>query len=139
MVIFLFDFNVIEHPLKIIVCIIKQALIKFTSSISSKGGRGMENTAMMKGIALFATLTGIYQWVGNGTSLYDIMIILIATFLVISMEPHVKEEVNRVTHEEIGDNPRTKHNLLNAFIALAKRVPLREWQASPLYAPDLAY
>lgn len=77
----------------------------------------MDNTTMIKGIALFATLTGIYQWLGNGTSLYDIMIILLATFLVISMEPQRKEGTDRVVHEEIGENQNRKRTLFQELIS----------------------
>jgi len=85
----------------------------------------MENTTMIKGVALFATLTGIYQWLGAGTSLYDVLIIFFATFLIISMEPKQKEEADRVVHEAMGDNPHIKRNFFSAFVSLARRVPLR--------------
>jgi hypothetical protein len=80
----------------------------------------MENTTMMKGIALFATLTGVYQWLGNGTSLYDVMIILLATFLVVSMEPHEREQPKQVDHLEVGDNQQVKRGFFSNL-----EVPLR--------------
>ena len=97
----------------------------------------MENTAMMKGIAMFATLTGIYQWLGNGTGLYDVLVILFATFLIVSMEPARRGEVDRLVHEvneTTGDNQEVKKNIFREFIALAKRVPLRDCGVSPQYA-----
>ncbi len=93
----------------------------------------MENTAIMKGIALFATLTGIYQWLGNGTSLYDVLIIFFATFLIISMEPTRKGETDRLV-QETGDNHQVKKNIFREFVALAKRVPLRVGVVAPQYA-----
>ncbi|MFA6064881.1 MAG: hypothetical protein WCW44_03715 [archaeon] len=94
----------------------------------------MENTAMMKGIAMFATLTGIYQWLGNGTGLYDVLVILFATFLIVSMEPARRGEVDRLVPETTGDNQEVKKNIFREFVALAKRVPLRDCGVSPQYA-----
>lgn len=64
----------------------------------------MEQTVTIKGIALFATLTGIYQWIGAGTSFFDIMVILFATALVISLDSEKKQR-EVATTVEIGDNP----------------------------------
>ena len=93
----------------------------------------MENTAIMKGIALFATLTGIYQWLGAGTSLYDVLIIFFATFLIVTMEPTKKGQTDRLV-QETGDNHQVKTNIFREFVALAKRVPLRVGGLTPQFA-----
>jgi hypothetical protein len=94
-----------------IVCVEKRGLINFGLGSISIGGVDMENTAIMKGIALFATLTGIYQWLGQGTSFMDIMVLLFATALVISMDGggQKHQEVQPVSDvKETGDNQNTK-------------------------------
>jgi len=71
----------------------------------------MENTATMKGIAMFATLIGVYQWLGQGTSFLDIMVLLFATALVISMDGGgQKQQVTQPVSDNIetGDNQNTK-------------------------------
>ena len=64
----------------------------------------MEQTVIMKGIALFATLIGVYEWMGEGTSMFDIMVILFATALVISLDSEKKQRVLD-TRVEMGNNP----------------------------------
>ncbi len=69
----------------------------------------MEKTLLMKGVALFATLTGVYQWLGQGTSMYDIMIILLATYLVISVEGN-SEKRKDSEMQVVGDDTNSGKN-----------------------------
>ena len=78
----------------------------------------MEQTVVMKAVALFATLMGIYQWLGQGTSLFDILVILFATALIVSIDLDQKREIT--VPIEAGDN--SKENSL--FVKRA--LPLRE-------------
>lgn len=48
----------------------------------------MENAGISKGVALFATLIGIYNWIGQGTSLFDIIIVLFAAALILNVDSH---------------------------------------------------
>ena len=90
----------------------------------------MEQTLAIKGIALFATLIGIYQWVGESASFYDIMVILFATALVISLDSEKKQrEVTTVV--EVGDNP-TEKPVNNAKVFFCeKRIPLSKIALAP--------
>ena len=82
----------------------------------------MENTLVMKGIALFATLIGVYQWLGQGTSLYDILVIMFATYLVISIDAG-KQTVHRTEVQPVeGDNSEKKSFFLNAVNPLSKLI-----------------
>ncbi|MFA5931116.1 MAG: hypothetical protein WC821_02265 [archaeon] len=88
----------------------------------------MEQTLTIKGIALFATLTGIYQWVGNGTSFYDIMVILFATALVISLDSEKKQREIIKTPVEIGDNPAEQTTKDHAKVFFCeKKLPLSKF------------
>jgi len=60
----------------------------------------------MKGVALFATLIGVYQWLGQEASLYDIMVILFATALIVSIELEQKHDIKK--NNAPGDNPTQK-------------------------------
>ena len=85
----------------------------------------MEQTVTIKGIALSATLIGIYQWVGSGTSFYDIMVILFATALVISLDSEKKQREVTTTKVEIGDNSIEQKTTDHAKVFFCKeRVPL---------------
>jgi hypothetical protein len=78
----------------------------------------------MKGIALFATLIGVYQWLGTGTSLYDIMVILLATYLIISIDAgKPTENPKRDEAQQIaGDNAERKAFFLKAVNPLKELV-----------------
>jgi len=106
------------------VCIKKSDLINFGPRIISIGGVDMENTITMKGIALFATLIGIYQWLGQGTSFMDILVLLFATALVISMDgggqKHQVEQIVPNEEKETGDNQKIKRS--NFFCRLTSNL-----------------
>jgi hypothetical protein len=83
----------------------------------------MENTVTMKGIAMFATLIGVYQWLGQGTSFLDIMVLLFATALVISMDGggQKHQSIQPVSDEkETGDNQNKKRGVF--FCRLARHL-----------------
>jgi len=46
----------------------------------------MEQTIMLKGIAIFATLTGIQQWLSQAVALFDIMFIILIVLFLLSLE-----------------------------------------------------
>ena len=62
----------------------------------------MEQTILLKGVALFATLTGIQQWLAQDVALFDIMFVgLIVAFLIALEMDYIKHK-NRMK----GDNPQ---------------------------------
>ena len=69
----------------------------------------MEQTRIMKGVALFTTLIAIYQWLGNGTSLFDIIILLLSTALIINIDKQEAKEDGPVP-EHVGDIQKNKNN-----------------------------
>jgi ABC-type enterobactin transport system permease subunit len=71
----------------------------------------------MKGIALFATLMGVYNWLSQGTSLFDILVIVFATALVISIDSEKKEA--NIEEVNAGDNQTLKNLILKLW-----RLPL---------------
>ena len=80
----------------------------------------MEQTVIMKGVALFATLIGVYQWLGQGTqgtSLFDIMILLFATALIISIDAdrHAKPEIPEVAGDYSQPNESLKKFFSRSF------------------------
>ncbi len=46
----------------------------------------IENATLSKGVALFATLIGIYNWIGQGTSLFDIVVLVFAAALIMNVD-----------------------------------------------------
>ena len=97
---------IIAHHKWFWVCIKLGELINHWPSNKCREGGRMEQTEMMKGIGLFATLIGVYQWLGQGTSLLDIIIILFTVSLIISMDPRkgkegsVQKEAPLAEHKE---------------------------------------
>ena len=61
----------------------------------------MEQTILIKGIALFATLTGIQQWLSHAVALFDIIFIVLIVAFLLSLEmDYQKHKVRK------GDNPQ---------------------------------
>jgi len=73
--------------------------------------------AIMKGAALFATLIGIYNWLGQGASFFDILIIFLATALIITTDAE-KHEV--IVSAETGDNPKKSNFFWQRVIPLSE-------------------
>ena len=46
----------------------------------------MEQTILLKGLALFATLTGLQQWLAQTVALFDILFIVLITAFLLSLE-----------------------------------------------------
>lgn len=46
----------------------------------------METAVVSKGVALFATLIGIYNWIGQGTSFLDIIVLVFAAALILRLD-----------------------------------------------------
>ncbi|MBT4870252.1 MAG: hypothetical protein HON47_01625 [Candidatus Diapherotrites archaeon] len=67
----------------------------------------MEQTILLKGIALFATLTGIQQWLSRTVALFDIIFIVLIVAFLISVELDYQK------HKEKGraDNPQPSREL----------------------------
>jgi hypothetical protein len=55
----------------------------------------MEQTIMLKGIALFATLTGIQQWLSHAVALFDIMFIILIVAFLLSLEIDYQKHIGR--------------------------------------------
>jgi len=102
------------------VCKTKHDLINSAGGIISTGGLGMEQ-AIMKGAALFATLIGIYNWLGQGASFFDILIIFLATALIITTDAE-KHEV--IAPTETGDNLKKSNFFLQKVIPLSEMFAL---------------
>lgn len=82
-------------------CIFKEELIKFEwRSIISKGEGKMEGAKVAKAIMLFATLIGIYTWMGQGASLIDILVLTFAATLILRIDSSAKEDIV-ITQEDV--------------------------------------
>jgi len=55
-----------------------------------------------KGVALFATLIGITQWLGQEASLFNIMMLTLITGLILSLDT---KSVPKIKREVSADNP----------------------------------
>ena len=51
----------------------------------------LNDARIAKGVALFATLIGIYNWIGQGTSLFDILVLTFAAALILSVDSSERE------------------------------------------------
>jgi len=80
-----------------------------------------------KGVALFATLIGISQWLGQEVSMYNIMMLTLVTGLILSLDT---KSASRVKKEPSTDNPIAREvyhrvsnlgNPLRALTAFAVR------------------
>jgi len=75
----------------------------------------MEQTILLKGLALFATLTGLQQWLAQTVALFDIMFILLITAFLLSLEMDYAKHKRRE-----GDNPQpSQQPLLGQNVNLA--------------------
>jgi len=101
-------------------CLLKEDLIKFFCGITSRKGEGKMNdtTRIAKSVALFATLIGVYTWIGQGASFVDILIVLFAAMLILSVESEVRE--TPVLPLEVDES----HNQNSFFNKMA--LPLRQ-------------
>jgi len=76
----------------------------------------MENTKVAKGVALFATLIGIYNWVGQGASIFDILILTFAAVLILSVDSENKRSFPETI--EPSENPSKKGLFSNLTLPL---------------------
>jgi|GEM_PF-2002319 len=80
-----------------------------------------------KGVALFATLVGISQWLGQEVSMYNIMMLTLVTGLILSIDtkkaPKVKKEGPSVSPilGEVYHRVSNLGNPLRALTAFAVR------------------
>ena len=63
-----------------------------------------------KGVALFATLVGIYNWVGQGASLLDVAIVLFAAILILGIEHDTKD--TPPVPVEVNETDDSRHTFL---------------------------
>ena len=61
----------------------------------------MEQTIMLKGIALFATLIGIQQWLSHAVAVFDILFIILIVAFLLSLEIDYQKHAKKK-----GDNPQ---------------------------------
>ena len=62
----------------------------------------MEQTILLKGVALFAALTGIQQWLPHAVALFDIIFIVLIVAFLLSLEMDYQKHKGR----ERVDNPQ---------------------------------
>jgi hypothetical protein len=77
----------------------------------------MEKAMISKGVALFATLIGIYTWIGQGASLFDIIILIFAAFLIISTDSENRKEL---LPQDLGENQNKKDFFYKVTVPLKR-------------------
>lgn len=73
----------------------------------------MEQTLVLKGIGVFATLLGIYQWAVSEAEPTDIIFILVVTILLVLMDAEKRELKEKYTATE-NLNETTHATIMNA-------------------------
>ena len=69
----------------------------------------MEQTILLKGLALFATLTGLQQWLAQTVALFDIMFILLITAFLLSLEmDYAKHKRREGDNQQPSQDPSQK-------------------------------
>ena len=69
----------------------------------------MEQTILLKGIALFATLTGIQQWLSNAVALFDIIFIALIVAFLVSLEiDYQKHRARKGVEKQPIQSPRLR-------------------------------
>ncbi|MFA5357989.1 MAG: hypothetical protein WC308_03635 [archaeon] len=62
----------------------------------------MEQTLFLKGVALFATMVGLQQWLAQGVSLYDVAFIGLATMFLATLEMDYTKYKQRIETRKSG-------------------------------------
>lgn len=75
----------------------------------------MESATLSKGVALFATLIGIYNWIGQGTSLFDIVVLVFAAALIMNVD-FGNERKSDLPLEQ-GETQNNKQSFFSATVA----------------------
>jgi len=101
----------------------------------------MEETLILRGIALFATLAGIQQWLAENVSLFDAFFLLLVTAFLMSLEhdyvkfrerkespTHAKHESKSISEKRPGEKepscPDPHHSPFLEFFPNVSMLPL---------------